>query len=436
VSKPAEPRRTRTIRTDALARVEGEGAMYVRIAGGEVADLRLRIYEPPRFFEAFLRGRGHAEPPDITARICGICPVAYQVSACAAIEDACGVTVPEPIRLLRRLLYCGEWIESHTLHVFMLHAPDFLGYESAIEMARDHRAIVEQGLAIKKTGNALVRAVGGREIHPINVRAGGFYRAPRPAELDALAEPLERALELALETVRWTATLPFPDIQREYEFVALHAGDEYPIERGRLRSSSGLDLAPGEYEEHFSEEQVPHSTALHSTLRGVGPYLVGPLARYALNAAELSPLAREAAGEAGLGDVCRNPFRSIAVRAVEIVYALDEALRIIAAYEEPDHPAVTCEPRAATGCGWSEAPRGMLWHRYRLEADGTIAEANIVPPTAQNQATIEADLRAVVGEHAGLDDKALALRCEQAIRNHDPCISCATHFLDLEVERE
>jgi sulfhydrogenase subunit alpha len=435
VSERAEPRRTRTLRTDALARVEGEGAMYVRIADGEVADLKLRIYEPPRFFEAFLRGRRYTEPPDITARICGICPIAYQTSACAAIEDACGVVLDEPIRLLRRLIYCGEWIESHALHVFMLHAPDFLGYEGAIEMARDHREVVTQGLEIKKAGNALIRVVGGREIHPVNIRVGGLYRAPRVAELRPLVEPLERALELALATVRWTAGLPFPEIERDYVFVALHEGREYPIERGRLRSSHGLHIAPGEYEEHFNEEHVEHSTALHSRLRGVGPYLVGPLARYALNADTLSPVARDAAIEAGLDGVCRNPFRSIVVRAVEIVYALDEALRIIAAYEEPDRPAVECEPRAATGCGWSEAPRGMLWHRYRLEADGTIAEANIVPPTSQNQPTIEADLRAVVGDYAELDDDALALRCELAIRNHDPCISCATHFLDLTVER-
>jgi coenzyme F420-reducing hydrogenase alpha subunit len=431
----AEPRRTRTLRTDALARVEGEGAMYVRIADGEVADLKLRIYEPPRFFEAFLRGRRYTEPPDITARICGICPIAYQTSACNALEDACGVVLDEPLRLLRRLIYCGEWIESHALHVFMLHAPDFLGYEGAIEMARDHREVVEQALTIKKAGNELIRVVGGREIHPVNVRVGGVYRAPRVAELRPLVERLERALELALAAVRWTAGLPFPEIERDYVFVALHEGSEYPIERGRLRSSHGLDIAPGEYEEHFSEEHVEHSTALHSRLRGVGPYLVGPLARYALNAETLSPLAREAATEAGLDGVCRNPFRSIVVRAVEIVYALDEALRIITAYEEPDRPAVECEPRAATGCGWSEAPRGMLWHRYRLEADGTIAEAKIVPPTSQNQPTIEADLRAVVGDYADLDDDALALRCEQAIRNHDPCISCATHFLDLTVER-
>jgi sulfhydrogenase subunit alpha len=427
--------KTRTIKTDLLARVEGEGAMQLRIRDGLVDDVRLRIYEPPRFFEALLRGRGYREPPDITSRICGICPVAYQLSACAAIEDACGVEVDEPIRLLRRLLYCGEWIESHTLHVFMLHAPDVLGYDSAIEMARDHQGIVERGLQIKKAGNTIIAAVGGREIHPVNVRIGGFYRAPRPRELRALVEALQRARDLALETVRWTGGLEVPDFESPYEFVALSDPHDYPLERGRLVSSSGLDIGPGQYEEHFVEEHVPHSTALHSRLRDGGAYLCGPLARYALNSGKLSPLARAAAAEAGLGPVCNNPFRSIVVRSVEILFALDEALRLIETYDEPERPYVEAPPRDAAGCGWTEAPRGMLWHRYRIDADGAIAEAKIVPPTSQNQATIEADLRAFLADHLDLEDDPLRVLCEQAIRNHDPCISCATHFLDLEVVR-
>jgi sulfhydrogenase subunit alpha len=430
----SEPR-ARTIRTDVLARVEGEGAMHVRIRDGEVEDVQLRIYEPPRFFEAFLRGRLHTEPPDITARICGICPVAYQLSACAALEDACGVTVEEPVRLLRRLIYCGEWLESHALHVFMLHAPDFLGYESAISMARDHREIVERGLQIKKAGNAIITLVGGREVHPINVRLGGFWRAPGRRELLGLAEQLKEARELARQTVRWTATLDFPDLEEDYELVALSHPEDYPLERGRLLSTGGLDLAPAQFEEHFAEDHVPHSNALHSRLRERGAYLVGPLARYALNADRLSAPAREAAAEAGLGPGCRNPFRSIVVRSVEMLYAFDEALRIIGSYEPPDAPAAEVPPRAGTGYGWTEAPRGMLWHSYRLDEAGAILDARIVPPTSQNQRTIEDDLRALVRANLDLDDEALRLRCEQAIRNYDPCISCATHFLTLTVDR-
>ena len=409
--------------------------MTVQLRDGRVERVELEIFEPPRFFDALLRGRSLREAPDITARICGICPVAYQTSAVNALESLCGVEVPEPIRMLRRLLYCGEWIESHALHVYMLHAPDFLGYAGAVELARDAPAAVERGLALKKTGNQVMTLVGGREIHPINVRVGGFYRAPSPRELRTLVEPLERAREAALETVRWVAGFEFPEREVECELVALSQPGEYAIERGRIVSDRGLDIAPAGYEEHFEEEHVARSTALHSRLRERGTYLCGPLARYSLSHDRLSPLARDAAREAGLGEECRDAFRSIVVRSVELVYASDEALRLIDAYEEPDAPFVEVDPVAGTGFGVSEAPRGLLYHRYRLGGDGTILDAKIVPPTAQNQRAIEDDLRAVVGRYAQLDDEGLRNICEQAIRNYDPCISCATHFLDLTVER-
>jgi len=425
----------RTIRTDYLARVEGEGAMTVRLQAGLVEHVELRIFEPPRFFEALLRGRAYLEAPDITARICGICPVAYQTSAVNALEDLCEVEVPEPIRLLRRLLYCGEWIESHALHVYMLHAPDFLGYDGAVELARDAPQAVERGLALKKTGNHVMAVVGGREIHPINVRVGGFYRAPSRSELRSLVEPLERAREAALETVAWTAGFEFPERNVECTLVALFDPDCYAIERGRIRSDSGLDLAPADYDEFFVEEHVERSTALHSHLRDGGTYLCGPLARFSLNHHQLSEPALQAARDAGLEAPCRDPFRSIVVRSVELVYACDEALRLIAAYEEPDVPAVPMQPVAGTGFGVSEAPRGLLYHRYRVDGEGTILDAKIVPPTSQNQRAIEDDLRDVVSRHVDLDDDALRGLCEQTIRNYDPCISCATHFLDLEVER-
>jgi coenzyme F420-reducing hydrogenase alpha subunit len=427
---------TRTIRTGALARVEGEGAMSVRVRGDRVLDVQLRIYEPPRFFEALLRGRSFLEVPDITARICGICPVAYQTSSAQAMEDALGIELSDRIRALRRLIYCGEWMESHGLHLYMLHAPDFLGYESAFTMAADHAEIVERGLRTKQAGNALIALIGGREIHPINVRVGGFYRAPDRRDLEPVRRQLERARDEALETVRWTASLPFPDLERDYEFVSLRSPvDEYPIDRGRVVSSRGIDIEPAAFDETFEEVQVPHSTALHARVRGRGSYLAGPLARFNLNLDRLSPLAREAAEEVGLGDGCRNPFKSIVVRAIEILYACDEALRLIDAYEPPEPPGEELVPRAATGHGVSEAPRGLLYHRYELADDGEIRSAWIVPPTSQNQRVIEEDLHAFVQRNLELPDEELQLRCEQTIRNYDPCISCSTHFLRLDVER-
>ena len=428
-------RSDRSLSVAGLARVEGEGAMHIRVDDGEVTDVRLEIYEPPRFFEALLRGRGYTEAPDITARVCGICPVAYQLSACRAIEDACGVTVDGTLADLRRLLYCGEWIESHALHIYLLHAPDFLGYDGAVELARDHRSIVERGLAIKKAGNELLTVLGGRAIHPVNVRVGGFYRAPSPAELAALVPALRRALDDALSTVEWVARFEYPDFHHDHELLALVEPDRYAIESGTPATDRGLSFAVRDFEAHIVEEQVPHSTALHASLAGRGRYLTGPLARYALSQHLLSPLARQAAGAGGLDVDCRNPFRSIVVRAVELVYAVEEALRLIEAYRPPQLAAVAVPPRAGVGYGATEAPRGTLFHRYALAADGTITSARIVPPTAQNQASIEHDLRALVSQRLHLDDHRLTHECEQAIRNYDPCISCATHFLTLSVER-
>ncbi len=425
----------RTIKVDYLARVEGEGSFKVVVRDGEVVSAELGIFEPPRFFEALLRGRDFSEAPDITSRICGICPVAYQMSAVHAMEAALGVAVTGPLADLRRLLYCGEWIESHALHVYMLHAPDFLGYAGAVEMARDHAEEVRRGLGLKKAGNEIVALLGGREIHPINVRVGGFYRAPSRRELQPLAERLKRARDAALDTVRWVAAFDFPAGERDYELVALSHPHEYPMNRGRIVSNRGLDIAAADFDQHFEETQVARSTALHARLKTRGAYLVGPMARLAMNFDRLSPLALDAAREAGLDPDCRNPHRSIVVRAVEVLYACDEALRIIDAYEPPDAPCVALEPRAGVGCAATEAPRGLLWHRYRLREDGAIAEARIVPPTSQNQASIEADLKGFVADWLDLPDATLRERCEQTIRNYDPCISCSAHFLRLEVDR-
>ena len=426
----------RLLTVDTLARVEGEGSMKVEVRAGEVTDVQLAIYEPPRFFEALLRGRSYLEPPDITARICGICPVAYQMSACQALEAACGVSVPEDIRLLRRLLYCGEWVESHALHVYLLHAPDFLGYESAIELAGDLPDVVARGLRLKKAGNTIMSVVGGRSIHPVNVKVGGFYRAPSRAELMVLRPQLEEALEDAVETVRLVSTFDFPDFQQPHEYVAMRSAyDEYPLESGTLVSTGGRSFTAAEFEDNITEEHVARSNALHARLRGVDAYVVGPLARYALNRDRLGPASAAAAAEAGLGEVERNPFRSIVVRAVETVYACEEALRIVDGWHGAAAPAVAVPPRAGVGHGVTEAPRGVLYHRYEIDDAGTVLDARIVPPTSQNQRSIEADLLRFVQDRLDLDDEQLTHDCEQAIRNYDPCISCATHFLDLTVDR-
>jgi sulfhydrogenase subunit alpha len=423
---------SRSIRVDYLARVEGEGSILVKLKGDQVQDVKFGIFEPPRLFEAFLRGRHFLETPDIVARICGICPVAYQMSSVHALERILGITVDPAVRLLRRLIYCGEWIESHALHVFMLHAPDFLGYPDAIRMAAEHRELVEQALRLKKIGNHLMVVLGGREIHPISVAVGGFHKVPSKAELRALVDDLTWARDASIAATRVVAGLEFPDFEQDYEFVALSHPDEYPLNEGRLVSNRGVDIDVSEFGDHFVEQHVKHSNALHCRLRERGAYLVGPLARFNLNFDKLPEIARQVAGDCGARPPCLNPFRSIVARSVELVFACEEALRLIAQYEPPAAPRVEAPVRAGVGHAATEAPRGTLYHRYEIDERGLILDARIVPPTSQNQKRIEDDLWHFVPQLTALPLEKITAKCEQAVRNYDPCISCATHFVKIE----
>jgi coenzyme F420-reducing hydrogenase alpha subunit len=383
-----------------------------------------------------LRGRDFQEVPDITARICGICPVAYQMGSCHALEKATGVfdQVDPAIRSLRNILYCGEWIESHVLHMFLLHLPDFLGFESAISMAADHGALVKRSLRIKKAGNDVVALLGGRSVHPVGVCVGGFYRAPDPAAAARLARELRACLDEMCDIALLLAQkITFPELERDYEFIALSPDDEYPMNLGRIRSNKGLDVDQIEFGRAIEERQVEHSSSFHAVVKDRGPYMVGPLARLNLNSDKLSPRAAEL-----LPKLCkavgkplpwRNNFYSLLARGLETVHALELGADLLEKYVPPVRSRVPIVPRAGIGAHGTEAPRGICWHEYRTEADGTIASARIVPPTTQNYATIEADLRALAPQLASLSDEDAGLRCEHLIRNYDPCISCSVHFL-------
>lgn len=418
-----------------LARVEGEGALDFTVANNSITELRLNIYEPPRFFEKFLEGRSHAEVVDIVARICGICPVAYQMSAVHALEDIFQLEPGPWVRAMRRLMYCGEWIESHALHIHLLAAPDFLGFDSAISMADKFPEIVRRGLRLQHLGNEIIRLLGGRSVHPVGVCIGGFYRAPELAAVTNLKNQLRAAHEDAKALVGWTAGLDFPDDEQEFVSVALHHPDEYPMNEGRIVTSSGLDIDISEYQAHFREHHAPHSTALHSLLHGE-PYLVGPLARLNLNHAQIPDHMLKLCAPHHIQFPSQNMFHSIVARAIEILYALEEAISILETYAVPNNSFTVGHVRPGTGYGCTEAPRGILWHRYEINAEGNITNAIIIPPTSQNQGRIEQDLRNSL-TRLGLDndDDVLRLHGEKVIRNYDPCISCATHFLKLKIER-
>lgn len=431
----SEQKRTVSIHVPVLTRVEGEGALDLRIDNGEIAELRLRIFEPPRYFEKFLEGRHYTEIPDMVARICGICPVAYQVTAAQALEKLFGVELDPWARAMRRVFYCGEWIQSHSLHIHLLAAPDFFGCNSAIELARIAPDEVRRGLRIQALGNELMDLFGARSVHPVGVRIGGFHAAPTPARINAIRDKLRAALSEAEALVRWTASIAVPQDDQPFLSVAVQHPADYAIETGAIGVSDGLRIEADTFDAHFAERHEPHSTALFCTYHQQ-PYLVGPLARLNLNHARLPDAVKALLNEAGLALPSRNLFHSLVARAVEILLALHEALRLLDAYRLPDSPWVPVTARAGVATGYTEAPRGLLWHRYEMDDEGRVVNARIVPPTSQNQGRIEEDLRLSL-LNFGLDhpDDALRLHCEQVIRNYDPCISCATHFLRLNVER-
>ena len=421
-----------------LARVEGEGAMHIEFRDGKVTDVQLSIFEPPRFYEAFLRGRSYTEPPDITARICGICPVAYQMSACWAIEDACGVTVPEEIRLMRRLLYCGEWIESHALHVFLLHAPDFLGYDGAIEMAADHPAVVERGLRMKRAGNQLMTLVGGRSIHPINVRIGGFYRMPDLAELRAFRPVLEQALEDALETVAAGGRLRLPrlraalrvrlaprrgglpdrDRQRGHVLGRRVRGPRLP---GAHRGVPGRALQRAARQPRRGRPRDRTSSVrwrgTRSTTTGSRPWPSRPPARPAWAPPAATRSARSSCGRwSSSRPTTRRCGSSTAGRGAR-PRASRSRLGRGKGSAPARHRAGCCSTATCSTTTGSSGTRRSCRPRRRTNP----ASRRTSGPWSK--------------AWADLDDHALQHRCEHAIRNYDPCISCATHFLDLTVDR-
>ncbi len=425
----------KNIEVPALARVEGEGALYIRLKNGDISEIEVNIYEPPRFFEGFLRGRYYQEVPDITARICGICPVAYQMSSVQALEMALGVKITPDVRSLRRLLYDAEYIESHALHIYMLQAPDILGHDSVLSLAEVAPDVVKTALRLKKVGNDLLKAIGGRSVHPVNACVGGFYRWPRVEKIKALIPDLEWGLEAAKEATRWAAKLPYPEFEvYDYEYVAVHHEQEYGILDGEILSSSGKKITVEEFSENYLESHVRHSNALHSHTPEGTTYIVGPMARVNLNHEQLGEEARQMLEETGIELPIRNPYKMLYARALELVEVYSEALRLAKAYDPKGASKAVITAAAGEGHGVSEAPRGLLYHYYVVDDDGMILHARIVPPTAQNLARIEADLWKLAPQVIGLPQDEATLACEHLVRSYDPCISCATHFLTLKIE--
>lgn len=424
-----------SINVPILARVEGEGALELAIRDNVIESLKLKIYEPPRLFEKFLEGRSYTEVLDFVARICGICPVAYQMSAVHAIESIFNVNPSHWVHDMRRVFYCGEWLESHSMHIHFLAAPDFFGFATAMEMAKKYPEEIRRGLRLQSLGNALIKLFGQRSVHPVGACVGGFFQAPSKQDVQNVLEKLQSSIDDAEELIKWTASLPLHDNTHNFTCVSLRHAQEYPMNSGNIVSDKGLNISIDEFENHFKEFQVPYSNALHCTLQDQ-PYLVGPLARVNNNYDRLPKKIHNIVDKSAMQFPSKNMHHSIVARAIEIYYGILEAIRILKNYQSPKASKIDINPKPGIGFGCTEAPRGMLWQRYEMDVNGLVKSAQIVPPTSQNQARIEEDLRISLTQF-GLDkeEKDLRLYSEKIIRNYDPCISCSTHFLDLRIKR-
>lgn len=418
-----------SIDVPSITRVEGEGALRLTIKDGKIEQLQLKIYEPPRYFEKFLQGRDYNEVIDVVARICGICPVAYQMSAVRAIETCFDLQVSDWAARLRQVLYCGEWIESHSLHIHLLALPDYYGYDSALAMAKDYPEIVTRGMRLQSLGNQLVALLGKRSIHPVGACVGGFYFSPKTEDVSALSAELLEGRELAYQLLDWLITIELPQHSQPLTCVALNDEKNYPVFGENIISNHGFSCHVSEFEQHFNEFQVDYSTALQC-LHHDKAYLVGPLARLNLNHQLLpkSLLARVA----NLTLPSSNLFDSLLARAIEVTYCFERSIELLADYEPTTYPAEKVIAKSGIGYGATEAPRGLLWHKFNMDSQGKVVDCDIVPPTSQNQAHIEQDLTIAL-EQFGLDKpkEEIKLHAEMIIRNYDPCISCSTHFLDL-----
>jgi len=410
-----------------IARVEGQGGINVEVTSVGEARAQFKVFEPIRFFEAFLVGRKYNEVHELTSRICGICPIAHQMTALRAVENALRVEVSAQTRALRRLLSLSAWIQSHTLSLYFLTAPDYLGFGSTYEIAKENIDAVKQALRLKKLGNDLGELIGGRAVHPISAVVGGFTKEPTKEDLAKIRLRLKKEKEDIWNAVDLFSSFNYPEIDRQTELVAISNDKEYAVNEGRLMSSHGLNSPEVEYRIHIEEKGVNYSNTKKSFINGKD-FLSGPIARVNRNYQKLTPDAKKAAEQLGLSLPCFDPFMNIKARVVEVVYALDEAIRIIDTLrldfsEQPIKAEVgtPCEGAALT-----EAPRGLLYHWYKLDSSGIVQKADIVTPTAHNSASIEASLCALAPKllKQGQD---LTLGCEKLVRAYDPCISCSVH---------
>ena len=428
------PNNKKNVRIDLhhLTRVEGHGNILVDVSSGVLEQCDLEIVEAPRFFEAMLRGMHYEQASHLASRICGICAVTHATVSLRAVEKAFGVENSQQTNLLRLLNLYGEMMDSHTLHVYMLAAPDLFGVGSVIPLARSSPDVIQRALRMKKLFGDICAVVCGRHTHPIAMMVGGFTHLPSDQQLLNLHERLLDIRQDVEKTVELFQSLAFPDFERDTEYIALRSEDEYCLLDGVISSTDGGSWPLEEYKKITNEFQISHSSAKHARNQRQS-YMVGALARVNINQDKLHDKAYAAASALDLLPKCTNPYLNTKAQVVEIVHCVERSIEIIQTLlksginqEEPVYP----DRISGEGVGACEAPRGTLFHDYRI-TNGIITAANCVIPTAQNLANIEMDMRSYVPSIINLPKEEVTHRIEMLVRAYDPCISCATHTLEV-----
>ncbi len=415
-----------------VTRVEGHGNIVLNTNNGTIEELRWEVPESPRFFEAMLRGRYYDDAPHIASRICGICSIAHSTASILATEAALGIEPSEQTRLLRKLLFDAEMLESHVLHAYCLAAPDFLGAGSVFPLVKTHKDVVLRAMRLKRLAYRLADLLAGRKTHPISLMVGGFARLPDPDELAAIKDALVESLNDYGATVELFASLSFPDFERETEYIALQDENEYAFISGQIASSDSGTTPVSDYLEVTNEFCVPHSTAKY-TKNNRDAYMVGALARFNLNHEQLHPRAKDAAVALGLRAPCHNPYMITLAQVVEAVHATEDSILLIDELLERgiDEEPIPSEITPGRGVGAVEAPRGILFHDYTYDENGILTKANCVIPTNQNHNNIQKDMEALVPTILNWSEDEIRQALEMLVRAYDPCISCSTHLLQV-----
>lgn len=414
------------ISIDYIARVEGEGTVKLEIKDGRLKDLKLNIWEPPRFFEGFLHGRRFDEVPDIVARICGICPVSHMSTSIRALEKALDVTPSPEIVRLRKIMSLSQIVASHLIHLYMLAMPDYFKLHSVADMLPRFGSEIKRLLRMKEVMNGITGQFGGRALHPVAMVVGGFTSFPSRNAIGKMVRELESIKNDAIEVLRVISELPFPDLTYDSDFFAIHDPSGYAINEGRIVSSNGIDVREDEYYTVFEEVEVSYSNAKRTILRGKGSLMSGALARLNLKYDNLHEDAKKAAKEIGFHIPDRNPFHNNLAQAIEIVHGVSRCIELLEGLTG-EKPELQRKVREGEGLAITEAPRGLLLHHYLLNRRGVVEKANIITPTAHNFMGMEENLKNLVQQYLHEKKEEITLKCEMLIRAYDPCFSCSVH---------